>query len=452
MELFNKENAEKITASIKSKIGGDSKTGVFFASLKNRMGIGSPEKNSTDTYERGMDIVPQCISATQNEIPIKQYNVAVLRNLLKFERAEGRVQVTNKRVIFRAAGRSIGGRTTLQHEFAIEEIAGIEAKSNFKFSFLYLLFALIIIAFASLILYGPSNLSGIMSLLTFQSDRISSMMYPKHLQNAYINQDVAIALTRKAEQNAEIFVEKAMQAREAEEKATVDTRDGILRTRRVVTGEDWWGNRQYRNESYRDKSPEGLQAAQEKLKAATEEREKAEADEQNALAELNTARDNEAKAIKKTIVTENIWKLLMTLLGLILGFGGAIPFFVLYKKFGLKLFILNFSIFGFMLALIASGFKIFLLFNFLAALTLIICIFFYCFRPNLLIGIKNKGGRSTAVNIRRDTLFTKQNESGTGFPEVIPTEETESAIREIGAIINDIQKLGDSAVEKWAKK
>jgi hypothetical protein len=51
-------------------------------------------------------------------------------------------------------------------------------------------------------------------------------------------------------------------------------------------------------------------------------------------------------------------------------------------------------------------------------------------------------------------LIQKNNEPGldSGFAEVIPTEETEGAIREIGAIIGDIQKLGDLGLEKWIKK
>ena len=36
-----------------------------------------------------------------------------------------------------------------------------------------------------------------------------------------------------------------------------------------------------------------------------------------------------------------------------------------------------------------------------------------------------------------------------GYNEVLPTDETEKAIREIGAIINDIQKLGDYGIAKW---
>ena len=33
--------------------------------------------------------------------------------------------------------------------------------------------------------------------------------------------------------------------------------------------------------------------------------------------------------------------------------------------------------------------------------------------------------------------------------ELLPTAETETAIQEVGAIINDIQRLGDYGIEKW---
>lgn len=88
---------------------------------------------STDCYERGVKIVPDSIVADEGEVPVKQYNVALLRSRLKFARAEGRLQVTNKRVLFRATGRSIMGRTTLQHEFAINEIAGLELRKDHRF-------------------------------------------------------------------------------------------------------------------------------------------------------------------------------------------------------------------------------------------------------------------------------------------------------------------------------
>lgn len=51
----------------KSAVGNAS----FFASLKNRMGIGEPETNNAPVYEKNMQIVPENISANDGEIPIK---------------------------------------------------------------------------------------------------------------------------------------------------------------------------------------------------------------------------------------------------------------------------------------------------------------------------------------------------------------------------------------------
>jgi hypothetical protein len=413
-----------------------------------------------------MEIVPTCISANENEIPVKQYNIAVLRNLLKFERAEGRMQVTNKRVIFRAAGRSVGGRTTLQHEFAIDEIAGIEARYNFKFSFMYLIFAILIIASASLILYqSPVNfrivppeisLMGDNSLPRIESNnsqayRILKILNPKHIRMVYANEQAAVSRTRMAIENVPRAEEKLKTTNEAEEKAFGDvTRGGLQKTRRVQT-ETYWGGIQYSNQSYRDTSPAGLKEAQDILDKAIAEREKAEAELETAKAELASAFENEAEAVKKRENTVMAWRVLMTLFGLIVGFGGLIPFFMFNKKFGLKLFILNFSIFGFALSLAASGFGFFNLLLILTNIILLVCVFLFCFRPNLVIGIKNKGGVEAAVDIRRDTIFTKRQEKGTGFAEIIPTDETERAIREMGAIITDIQKLGDLGLQKWVK-
>jgi hypothetical protein len=167
---------------------------------------------------------------------------------------------------------------------------------------------------------------------------------------------------------------------------------------------------------------------------------------------LEAFTENEAMVAKKFFNTLKTWKVLMTLLGLILGIGGLIPFFALYKRFGLKLFIINFSNLGFALAQTASESLVFTLLLFLSSIIALVCLFLFCFRPNLVISIKNKGGIEGAVDIRRKTLFSKNNEKGTGFAEVIPTEETESAIREIGAMIGDIQTLGDLGLQKWVKK
>lgn len=95
--------------------------------------------------EKGKKIVPDCIQADLDEVHIKQYDIARLQTLIKGARAEGRLQVTNKRVIFRSTGFSIVGPTSLQHEFSIEEIAGIEIRKEAKLNVFTT--ALLILAF-----------------------------------------------------------------------------------------------------------------------------------------------------------------------------------------------------------------------------------------------------------------------------------------------------------------
>jgi len=113
-------------------------------SLKNRLGIGAPASEVKGCYERDNRIVPDNITGNDQEKPVRQYNLAILRTRLKFMRAEGRMQVTDQRVIFRAGGRSLMGRTTLQHEFSLDEVAGVEVRKDWRFSGVDLFFGLLL--------------------------------------------------------------------------------------------------------------------------------------------------------------------------------------------------------------------------------------------------------------------------------------------------------------------
>lgn len=108
----------------------------FFTSLRNQMGVGESCNGTSDAYEHNIPIVPNCIEAEDNEIVVKQYNIAKLRTRLKFMKAEGRLQVTNRRILFRAAGTSLTGNTLQEHQFNIDELAGIEMHKDYKFSIL----------------------------------------------------------------------------------------------------------------------------------------------------------------------------------------------------------------------------------------------------------------------------------------------------------------------------
>ena len=274
----------------------------FFESMKNRMGIGDPERNATDAFERGMPIVPDSIKANEGEIPVRQYNIAILRTPLTMQRAEGRMQVTNKRLIFRAAGRAIGGRTTLQHEYAIDEVAGIEARREYNLSWLHFIGGFLLI---------------------------------------------------------------------------------------IITG---------------------------------------------AIGLYVTAWDYGRVAF------------LGVILGLLFMFAGFVSFFMVPKEFLLKLAILGLGLGGMITLYFTTGNIFIIILTYITAIITLCDLFLFFMRPNLVISIKNKVAVGYGpVDIRRRTFRSE----ATGFSEVLPTEETEGAIREIGAIIGDIQKMGDFGLEKW---
>jgi len=118
----------------------------FTAKIKDKMGIGTPEFNSLGVYEHGKKIVPECIATNENEVPIKQYDLAILRTRLIFQRSEGRLQVTNQRLIFRATGRSLVGPLSQQYEFSISDLAGVEIRNDYRFSLLNLILATMLLA------------------------------------------------------------------------------------------------------------------------------------------------------------------------------------------------------------------------------------------------------------------------------------------------------------------
>lgn len=143
-------------------VASGSSVSKFFEMMKNKMGIGDPELNKGDAFENGKLIVPECVKMSEGEVPVKQYTVAKLRNTIlgiPYARAVGKLQVTNKRVLFRAAGTSIAGRTTLQQEFAIDEIGGVEARREYVFNFFNFLYGLIVMG------VGGAVLSGLIGLM-----------------------------------------------------------------------------------------------------------------------------------------------------------------------------------------------------------------------------------------------------------------------------------------------
>ena len=108
-----------------------------------------PKNNKFTFLERGKKITPDCISPNEGEIPVRQYKLAKLRSRLRGSYAEGRLQVTDKRVIFRAAGYSSKGKTITQEEFSVGEIGGVEIKKNNRLSGINVFISLFLSAWIS---------------------------------------------------------------------------------------------------------------------------------------------------------------------------------------------------------------------------------------------------------------------------------------------------------------
>lgn len=103
------------------------------------------ESDVGGVYERNMQIVDECVVPTEEEIPIRQYNIARLRTPL-WKKAYGRLQVTNKRVLFRAKGKSLAGPIEIENEFSLEEIGGVEIKADYRFNLLIFLLSTLAIS------------------------------------------------------------------------------------------------------------------------------------------------------------------------------------------------------------------------------------------------------------------------------------------------------------------
>lgn len=276
------------------------------------LGFGSEQANA---FEKGKQIVPDCICSNEGEIPIKQYDFARLRSLFSLSFAEGKLQITNKRVIIRAAGIAPTGKTTYHQEFKIDEIAGFEIRKGQRFSFAHLLIFLIVGAFCAGIGYA-----------------VASALYSVRAIVAILSLVLGVASI------AGYFIF-----------------DLYL---------------------------------------------------------------NKNKSHKKFYILKH------SILSIVVGFLAAAS---------------TISIGAFVLVPVG----ILYLFNSL----------FLIFAPSLTAIIKTNGG-SSALELKRKEIQLLQfkSEENSGFMQVMPWKDTDMVIKEIGTIVDDLQTMGDVAIDKWKKQ
>ena len=77
------------------------------------------------------------------------------------------------------------------------------------------------------------------------------------------------------------------------------------------------------------------------------------------------------------------------------------------------------------------------------------CMILTSITPDLRLCFKSKS-LGDGVSVRRKIWgFFKQPQEYTDFSEVLPWEDTDRAINELGAIIHDIQTSGNYAIDNW---
>lgn len=117
----------------------------FISSIRDLSGMSEANSGAGDPYEYNVPIVPDCIEPEADEQVVKQYNIARLRTRLKFMKAEGRLMVTNRRILFRAAGTSLTGNLLQEHQYNLDDISGVELHKDYKFSLMNLLGSLLLL-------------------------------------------------------------------------------------------------------------------------------------------------------------------------------------------------------------------------------------------------------------------------------------------------------------------
>ncbi len=141
-----------------------------------KVGFGTENNYGKGAFEEGASIVPDCLELSDEEKPVKQYTVARMNNRvigIPYEWAKGKLQLTNKRLIFRAPGSGIAGRTCLNYEFSVDEIAGVSVHRRYVFQAWALLVGLL--------------LTGIGAL-------VYSLIIPRLIQRSFFTGDIALAV------------------------------------------------------------------------------------------------------------------------------------------------------------------------------------------------------------------------------------------------------------------
>jgi hypothetical protein len=97
----------------------------------------------------------------------------------------------------------------------------------------------------------------------------------------------------------------------------------------------------------------------------------------------------------------------------------------------------------------ATGDYFILFLGFLVGIYALFCVFWYARRPTMSLSVGSKGGSSTPIAISGISGFGILNTSASKALSAEPAEDAESLLKELGALIMDIQVLGDLGINQW---
>lgn len=89
------------------------------------------------------------------------------------------------------------------------------------------------------------------------------------------------------------------------------------------------------------------------------------------------------------------------------------------------------------------------LLGFVMAIYALVCIFWYARRPTFSLLVNSKGGSSTPINISGATGIGIFDVAAGKALTAEPAEEAEKLLKELGAVVLDVQTLGDLGISKW---
>lgn len=83
------------------------------------------------------------------------------------------------------------------------------------------------------------------------------------------------------------------------------------------------------------------------------------------------------------------------------------------------------------------------------AIYALVCFFWYARRPTFSLSVSSRGGSSTPINISGATGIGILDAAAGKALTAEPAEEADKLLKELGAVVLDVQTLGDLGVSKW---